>query len=190
MNYCIWKPIFTPCILGAIVVSVAGLAPTAQAQSGSLVGQRRCAKQSTAIFSQRSATSALVRSIAENQAVTLSENGAQEGFIGVSAPAPGFVQTVNLRLCQGDNPNPTPSPSSTCRRVSQTAGLLVRQGPNVTSPVVGTVAFNSQVFLTTTPATASTDSSGRVWVRLARPVSGWVSNSFQGVPGSNLVFCQ
>lgn len=184
MSHSLWKQIFTPSIVGTIAaLSVAGLAPTAQAQ---LVGQRRCAKQPTGIFSQRSATSALVRSLGENQAVTLSENAAQNGFIGVSAPSAGFVQTVNLRLCP-DNPPPT---GSTCRRVSQPAGLLVRQGPNVTTPTVGAVAFNSQVFLTTNPATSSTDSSGRNWVQLARPIGGWVSNSIQGVPGSNLVFCQ
>jgi hypothetical protein len=169
-------------------VTIAGLTapfmvPAAQAQ---LIGQTRCAKQSTAIFSQRSAASTLVRAIPANQAVTLAENAAQNGFIAVSAPASGFIQTVTLKLCANDG---TP-PASTCRRVTATQGLLVRQGPNVSTAIVGGVGFNSQVNLTTVPATSSTDSTGRIWVQIARPLSGWISNGLQNTPGSNLVYCQ
>lgn len=167
--------------------------PAAMAQSGSLTGQTRCAKQSTAIFAQRSAASPVVRTLAEDQSMTLAENAAQGGFIAVSAPAKGFVQTVTLRLCPtsgGTPPAGGGNSASTCRLVSQAQGLLVRQGANVSSPVVSSVAANSQVFLTTNPATASTDSSGRIWVRIAKPVAGWVSNGFQNTPGSNLVNCK
>lgn len=159
--------------------------PAAQAQ---LVGQTRCAKQSTAIFSQRSAASTLVRAVSENQPVTLAENAAQNGFIAISAPAQGFIQTVTLKVCSPSGGNP--SPASTCRRVTQTQGLIARQGPSVSSAVVGSVAFNSQVNLTTVPATAKTDSSGRIWVQIAKPVAGWISNGFQNIPGTNLVNCQ
>ena len=166
--------------------------PAALAQSGSLTGQTRCAKQSTAIFAQRSAASPVVRALAENQSITLSENAASDGYIAVSAPAKGFVQTVTLRLCSNSGGTPPAgggTSPSTCRRVTQPQGLIVRQGANVSSSVVGGVADNSQVFLTTNPATASTDSSGRIWVRIAKPLAGWVSNGFQNTPGSNLVNC-
>lgn len=179
--------------------AIAGVGASAIAQSGgSLVGQTRCAKQPTAIFAERSATSAVVRALATNQAVTLSENAAQNGFIGVSAPTPGFVQTVNLRLCPGASPTPTPTPTTTpttppqaalCRRVNFPDGLLVRQSANPNSAVVGGVAYNTQVFLTTNPATAQSSADGRVWVQINRPLSGWVSNGFRG-GRSNLVFCQ
>ncbi len=187
----LWHPSLSALTIATLSTTL--IMPATMAQSGSLTGQTRCAKQSTAIFAQRSAASPVVRALSENQAMTLSENAASGGFIAVSAPATGFVQTVTLRLCPtsgGTPPGGTPSPTATCRRVSQTQGLIVRQGANVSSPVVGGVDFNSQVFLTTNPATASTDSSGRIWVRLAKPVAGWVSNGFQNAPGSNLVNCQ
>ncbi|MER3433159.1 MAG: hypothetical protein C4288_06960 [Leptolyngbya sp. ERB_1_1] len=185
MKLNLWQQSLSALTIAALSTPV--IMPAAQAQ---LAGQTRCAKQSTAIFAQRSATSAVVRSLTENQQVTLSENTAQNGFIGVSAPSTGFIQTVTLRLCPNSGGNPSPNPNSTCRRVSQTQGLIVRQGANVSSPVVGGVAFNSQVFLTTNPATVSTDSSGRIWVRIAKPLAGWVSNGFQSTPGTNLVYCQ
>ncbi|KAM3090791.1 SH3 domain-containing protein [Phormidesmis sp. 146-35] len=163
--------------------------PAAAQTPASLVGQCRAAKQSTAIFSQRSSTSAVVTALPAEQRVTLSENGGTDGFIGVSAPSKGFVQTVNLKLC-ANNPAPTPPAKGLCRRVTQTQGLVVRQGPNTTSSVVGGVDFNSQVFLTTTPATSKVSPDGRIWVQIAKPLSGWVSNGFQNTPGTNLVFCQ
>lgn len=184
-----WQHLASAMAIAAVASPI--LATAALAQSGSLVGATRCAKQSTAIFSQRSATSAVVRAISENQSVTLSENAAQNGFIGVSAPVTGFIQTVTLRLCSNSGGNTGGNTgSSTCRRVTQPQGLIVRQGPNVSSPVVGSVADNLQVYLTTNPATTRTDSNGRIWVQLARPVSGWVSNGFQNTPGTNMVYCQ
>lgn len=187
-----WQKSLSAVTIAALSAPV--IMPAAMAQTGgSLTGQTRCAKQSTAIFAQRSAASPVVRTLVENQPVTLAENTSEGGFIAVNAPVRGFIQTVTLRLCPtggNPNPNPNPSPTATCRRVTQTQGLIVRQGANVSSPVVGSVGNNSQVFLTTNPATTSVDSSGRIWVRLARPVAGWVSNGFQNVPGTNLVNCQ
>ncbi|NDJ18778.1 SH3 domain-containing protein [Myxacorys almedinensis] len=198
-------------LVSALVVvacSTVGGAATAETQSvptvqraasdtwvaqGSLVGQSRCAKQPTAIFSDRSATSIVVRALATNQAVTLSENAAQGGFIGVSAPSPGFVQPVNLKVCPtspGDgNSGGTPAPSL-CRAVRAQAGLIVRRGPSTNNPVVGGVAFNSQVFVTRNPPASQVGPDGRIWVEINRPIAGWVSNGFRNIPGSNLVYCQ
>jgi hypothetical protein len=176
------------------VLTIAGfIAPlTIPAANAQLVGQVRCAKQSTAIFAERSAASAVVRSIGENQQMTLAENTAQNGFLAISAPAKGFVQTVTLRACPG-KPTPPTKPTtsaSTCRRVTQTQGLIARQGPNASSAVVGGVGFNTTLDVSTTPTTSQVDSTGRVWVQIAKPVSGWVSNGFVNVPGSNMVNCK
>ncbi|MBW4443632.1 MAG: SH3 domain-containing protein [Plectolyngbya sp. WJT66-NPBG17] len=185
-----WQQSLSALTIAALSAPV--IMPAAMAQSGSLTGQARCAKQSTAIFAQRSAASPVVRTLTENQSVTLAENTSQSGFIAVSAPVRGFIQTVTLRLCPttGTPPGGNPSPTATCRRVTQPQGLIVRQGANVSSAIVGGVQDNTQVFLTTNPATVSVDSSGRIWVRLARPVAGWVSNGLMNVPGTNLVNCQ
>ncbi|MCU0551906.1 MAG: SH3 domain-containing protein [Leptolyngbya sp. Prado105] len=165
------------------------LPSSAQAQ---LTGQLRCAKQSTAIFAERSAASAVVRSVSENQQMTIAENTAQNGFLAVSTPVRGFVQTVTLRVCPGrpEPEKPPTTPASTCRRVTQPQGLIIRQSPNVSSPVVGGANFNTQVNVSTTPTTSQVDSTGRVWVQLSKPAAGWVSNGFVKVPGSNLVNCQ
>lgn len=181
MKLNLWQPLLSALTIAGLTAPF--MIPAAQAQ---LTGQTRCAKQSTGIFSQRSSASSLVRSVAADQAVTLAENAAQSGFIAISAPAAGFIQTVTLKLCSNSG-NP---PTSTCRRVTTAQGLIVRQGPGVATPVVGSVAFNSQVFLTTVPATASTDRDGRIWVQIAKPVAGWLSNGYQNTPGSNLVYCQ
>lgn len=179
MKQNLWQQSLSAVTIAALAAPVISLPASAQ-----LTGQARCAKQSTAIFAQRSSTSAVVRTLTENQSVTLSENAAQNGFIGVSAPTAGFVQTATLKLCP-----PKPEPQGTCRRVSQPQGLIVRQRADINSPIVGNVAFNSQVFLTTNPATTGI-SGGRIWVNIAKPVAGWVSNGLQNVPGTNLVYCQ
>jgi hypothetical protein len=184
-----WNQAIGGLAFGAIAAasSLPAIAQTPAAAS-SLVGQCRAAKQSTAIFSQRSSTSAVVAALAAEQRVTLSENGGADGFIGVSAPSKGFVQTVNLKLC-ANTPTPTPS-KGLCRRVTQTQGLVIRQEPNTSAGIVGGADFNSQVFLTTSPATTKITTDGRIWVQIAKPASGWISNGFQNTPGSNLVFCQ
>jgi hypothetical protein len=167
------------------------LPATAQTPAAaSIVGQCRAAKQPTAIFAQRSATSAVIAPLSANQRVTLSENGGTDGYIGVSSPGTGFVQTVNLKPCT-TAVNPTPPPDKgVCRRVSQPQGLVIRQQASTTSGIVGGADFNSQVFLTTTPATSKTSPDGRIWVQIGRPLAGWVANGFTNSPGSNLVFCQ
>ncbi|PSB19922.1 SH3 domain-containing protein [Phormidesmis priestleyi ULC007] len=181
---------FNPAIAGLALIAMTGATTPAFAQTPAaappLNGQCREAKVSTPIFSQRSSTSSTVSLLATAQRVTLAENAVTDGFILVSTPSKGFVQAVNLRACSG----PPPNDKGLCRRVVQPQGLIIRQGPNTTSAIVGGADFNSQVFVTTNPATARTASDGRIWVQIARPAAGWVSNGFQNTAGSNLVFCQ
>jgi hypothetical protein len=68
-------------------------------------------------------------------------------------------------------------------------GLLVRRDANGAAPIVGGVAANTQVFLTTNPPTTRTDRDGRSWVQINKPVVGWVSNGLPG-RGTNLTGCQ
>lgn len=184
MNRC------SPAIAGLALIALTGATAPALAQTPAaappITGQCREAKVSTPIFSQRSSTSSTVSLLSTAQKVTLAENAATNGFILVSTPSKGYVQAVNLRACSGQPPND----KALCRRVTQTQGLIIRQGPNTTSAIVGGADFNSQVFVTTNPATSSTASDGRVWVQIARPAAGWISNGFKNTPGTNLVFCQ
>jgi hypothetical protein len=165
--------------------------------SGGLVGQCRAAKQDISVFTTASASSKVVKSLRKNDAVTLAANVGENGFIAISAPAGGFVQLVNLKLCGGTTPPVVTSPPATgkalCRQVVtakpvvEAGGLVVRTTPG-TGAVVAGVAPGSQVTLTTNPATTQPTSDGRVWVEISGPVKGWISNGFQnGV--SNLVLC-
>lgn len=176
-----WQQSLSALAIAALAVPVVAFPASAQ-----LNGAVRCAKHSTGIFQQRSAASPLIRAVAGNDRMTLSENAQQNGFIRVSAPTAGFVLTEVLKVCDGT----TPPTSATCRRVIASQGLIVRQGANPTSAQVGGVAFNQNVYVTTNPATTSTDSSGRVWVQLSTPVAGWVSNGYKTDPSTNLVYCQ
>ncbi len=182
---------WNPAIAGLALIAMTGATTPAFAQTPAaapvLSGQCREAKVSTPIFSQRSSTSSTVSLLATGQKMTLGENAATNGFILVGPPPnKGYVQAVNLRACTGVQP----PDKGLCRRVTQPLGLAIRQAPNTTSAIVGGAELNSQVFVTTNPATAQTASDGRIWVQIARPTAGWVSNGFRNTPGSNLVYCQ
>lgn len=178
-------------ITGSSLPAMAEVQTLAQATpvaAPTLVGQCREAKVSTPIFSQRSTTSATTALLAAGQRATLAENAVTDGFILVSAPSRGYVQAVNFRLCSNAGGTPV-GDKALCRRVVPAQGLTIRQGPNTTAAIVGGAEANSQVYLTTNPATSRADAD-RVWVQIARPVGGWVSNGFRNSGATNLVFCQ
>lgn len=171
---------------GAIAAPIAEPAAIAQAGSaGPIIGQCRAVNKSTAVYQAASTTSPVVRVLATDARVTLASNGSA-GFIAISAPVNGFVQTANLKPCPDGNPNP---PGNTCRRVTQPLGLVIRRNPDTNSAAVGGADFNQRVYLTTNPATSKVGPDGRVWVQLAQPAAGWVSNGFQGTGTTNLVYC-
>ena len=174
----------TPVMAGTDITSSKESLQLAQA---SLVGQCRAAKLSIPIFRERVATSEALRLLSANQTVTLSDNAVDaNGFIGISAPTPGFVHAINLKPC-GTPPPPT---GSLCRRVVQPPdGLVIRRDPSSTSPSVGGVAYLGQVTLTTNPPTVRR-AENRDWVQISAPASGWVSNGFTSATSSNLAFCQ
>ena len=160
-----------------------------QLAQGSLVGQCRAVKLSIPIFRERVATSEALRLLSANQTVTLSDNAVDaNGFIGISAPTPGFVHAVNLKPC--GTPPPPPPTTSLCRQVVQPSeGLLIRRDPNTTSPTVGGVAYLGKVTLTTNPPTVKRGEN-RDWIQISSPANGWVSNGFTSAASSNLAYCQ
>ena len=117
-----------------------------------------------------------------------------------STPSTGAiaVPTPDTSPSPATSPSPTASPTTStsstskelCRRVARpTQGLLIRRGPNVRSALVGKVAYQAQVTLTTNPPTTRR-ADNRDWVEISAPVKGWVSNSLLTEPESNLVFCE
>ena len=168
-----------------------------------LVGQCRAVNTSTFIRSQPSIGSQAVRALAPNEQVTLADNGNSQGWIAVSAPAVGFVQTSVLKACTGTQPSPQPTPqpspqpspqptpppttSSTCH-VTRTA-LSVRQGPSLSFPSnpTGGVASGATIRLANPPQMQTNSAEGnRVWVRIVSPRTGWISTGFGASPTGNV----
>ncbi|MFM2429966.1 MAG: hypothetical protein RLZZ511_1179 [Cyanobacteriota bacterium] len=169
---------------------------TAQAQeapaadSNSLVGQCRAANKRTPIYINRNPVSEVVMLLETNATVTIAENGGENGMIGVNKPKSGFVHAPNLKNC-ANAPRPTPpkpSPSGVCRLVVQPQGLVVRNEAGNNAPVVGSLAPKTKITLAEPISTVERD-DGRIWLKVAQPVAGWVSNGFVSQQFRNLGAC-
>ncbi|OUC16644.1 MAG: hypothetical protein B0A82_00775 [Alkalinema sp. CACIAM 70d] len=171
--------------IAAVTVASTSFAPSAHAQG--ITGQCRAIKQQTAVFKERSSTSTALVILKADAKVTLAEDAAQDGLIAVSAPTKGFVQTANLKMCPG-KPPVTPPAGGSCRVVTQKLGLIVRKEP-MSADVVGGVAMNEKVTLAN-PAEMKEASDGRTWVKIVKPLEGWVSEGFTGSPFKNLEACK
>jgi Bacterial SH3 domain len=190
---------------GLLIVPVLGLAPQAMAQDpaapapvATLVGQCRAANKRTPIYSTRNPTSEVVTLLETGNAVTLSENGGENGLIGVSKPKAGFVHSPNLKDCPGkpkppvaEQPKPTPDKpiAGICRKVVQPQGLIVRNEAGNVAPIVGSLALNEKVTLAEPIETVERD-DGRIWIKVAKPVAGWTSNGFVKQQFRNLGACE
>ena len=146
-------------------------------QLAQLAGQCRAAARTMDIFTEPSVgpTSDIVRTLEPNQRVTLAGEGSA-GWIQVSVPTNGYVIARYLKPCSG---NPTPV-KGTCRRVVTPEGLVVRSQPNSSSSLLGSVLVGTTVRLT---GSSNVDSTGRTWVEISAPRSGWISSGF---PSGNL----
>jgi hypothetical protein len=162
---------------GLALLSVATVMGTASSAIAAdpLTGQCRAAKQSTGLYKERSSASTLLTSLKMGDKVTLAEETAKDGLISVSTPSKGFVQTVNLKMCEGVTPKPKPNPSS-CRLVTQAKGLVIRKAPG-TGEIVDGVGPNAKITLVTPPESKNTD-DGRTWIKISKPTEGWVSEGF------------
>lgn len=147
-------------------------------QLAQIVGQCRAATRTIDIFTEPSVgtSSDLVKTLEPNQRVTLASEGSA-GWIQVSSPASGYVIARYLKSC-GTNPPPT---TSTCRRViAPSEGLIVRSQPTSSSSQVASVLLGTTLKVT---GASSVDSTGRTWVEISTPRSGWISSGF---PSGNL----
>jgi hypothetical protein len=157
-----------------------------KAAAADLIGQCRAVNRQTPIFEARSTTSTAAGLLKMNDKVTLAENSGSVGLIAISKPTKGFIQMANLKNCPGQTP--PPKPVGDCRVVTQIKGLSVRKEPGA-GDVVGGVAQNDKVTLVM-PIETKAATDGRDWVKIAKPVSGWVSEGFTGQNFRNLGACK
>lgn len=148
----------------------------AQLVAQGLIGQCRAANRDIFIYSERSTNSTRLRALPVNAQVTLADQGSG-GWIAISAPTSGFVQAAALKSC-GTTPNPSPSPSPTptpgaslCRQL--TTALNVRATPSETGRLVSSIAAGQRVTLRSAEERVV---SGRSWVEITAPTSGWISS--------------
>ncbi len=164
------------CALLTVATAIAS-APAAMAADG-LMGECRAAKQSTGLYKERSSSSVLLTSLKTGDKVTIAEAAPKDGMAAVSTPSKGFVQTMNLKMCDGAKPKPDPKPNaSACRLVTQVQGLAIRKGPMTTAEAVGGVGPNEKITLVM-PAESKNTDDGRTWIKISKPAEGWVSEGF------------
>lgn len=164
-------------------------------------GQCRAATQSVFVYRERSTASPL-RVLENGERVNLAEAAGRDGWIAIDSPIRGFVEAKNLKSCNAEtsvSQPPTPNrptanrPSNLCRRVTYIGeeGIAIRESPNPDARRVGGVSFGEQVTLSTRPTREQfvKDEQGREWVRVTRPVVGWMSNGFPASGNMNLAAC-
>ena len=108
----------------------------------------------------------------------------------MSTPTKGFVQAMNLKMCDGAKPKPNPKPNpnpSACRLVTQPKGLAIRKEPGTSSDPVGGVGPNEKITLVI-PAESKNTDDGRTWIKISKPAEGWVSEGFVN-GGKNVTAC-
>lgn len=175
-------------ILSLSAIAVVG--PSNSAMAADLIGQCRAAKQATGIYEKPAASSKTLATLKMNDRVTLAENTAKDGMIAINVPSDGFVKTSDLKMCgtpskPGDKPADKPTGSS-CRLVTQVKGLAIRKAPG-SGEVVGGVAQNEKITLVT-PMESKDTNDGRTWIKIAKPMEGWVSEGFKNA-GKNVAAC-
>lgn len=151
------------------------------------VGECRAAARPTFIYQERSTTNR-IRALQSNEQVILAEAGGRDGWIAISSPISGFVQTKDLKRC-GEDPSLRVR-QNLCRQVIHEGveGVAVREEPEITSSQVSTVFFGDRVTLANPPEFI-TDGMGREWAKLATPSVGWMSNGIPARGDINLVAC-
>jgi hypothetical protein len=145
-----------------------------------------CARVGTFIYENPSTGSRTIRSVLPDESVVVTTE-LVEGWRTVLEPRAGFIQQARLKECENSSSRARPlsrasvAPSTSfCHRVTPLVdpGLNVRSGPTEAATVVDTLMPGTVVRLRST--TAQMDSTGRSWVPIIAPVSGWVSDGFPG----------
>jgi hypothetical protein len=151
------------------------------------VGECRAAARSTFIYQERSTTNR-IRALQSKEQVILAEAGGRDGWIAVSSPISGFVQTQDLKRC--GEVSTLPARRNLCRQViyEGVEGVAVREKPEISSSQISTVFFGDRITLSNPPEFI-TDGMGREWTKLADPSVGWMSNGIPARGDINLVAC-
>ena len=174
-------------VLSLSTIVVVG--PSNSAMAADLMGQCRAAKQATGIYDKPVTTGKPIAMLKTNDRVTLAANMGKDGLIEINVPSDGFVKTADLKMCGTVKPVPTPTPTegSSCRLVTQVRGLVIRKGPG-SAEVVGGVAQNEKITLVS-PMESKTTADGRTWIKIIKPMEGWVSEGFKNA-GQNVAMCK
>jgi hypothetical protein len=153
------------------------------------VGACRAAARSTFIYQDRS-TAYRIRSLQPNEKVTLAEERGRAGWVAISSPISGFVETKDLKLCSEGSVRPVSPSSNLCRQVTYKGleGVAIRERPDINSRQLDAVFLSDRVTLVNPPQFIL-DDQGREWVRLSAPSAGWMSNGFPATGDINLEAC-
>ena len=157
-------------------------------QIAQLVGTCRRLNRNVMVYQTSSVTSTVVANLVTGTVVKLAANSGVNGLIEIDAPAKGYLEPKNL---SPQVPCPAAPPPADRRRqgLNPPEGLVIRDKPSISGRLVGGVGKGQTVTLTNSPPNRSTDSSGRIWVEISQPTSGWVSNGYPNNP-SNLIYCK
>ncbi|HEY9725637.1 MAG TPA: hypothetical protein V6D50_04225 [Chroococcales cyanobacterium] len=208
MNFCTKPVAIFACVLGTtgalkatatVVASATSTNATVRSQltlsqtshnsqvAQGLAGQCRVSAKSIFVYRERS-TANPIRALEANERVSLAEVSGREGWIAISSPVRGFVETRDLTRCsRGEAPT---RPLNLCRQVTYRGmeGLAIRERPESNSLRMGGVFYSQRVTLSNPPEFRQ-DAQGREWARLAAPMDGWISNGFPAVGDLNLEAC-
>lgn len=190
--------------LGSLAIATAILPINVEAQTKptqiaqSVIGQCRAANRPTPVFAEASTVSSALRILANSEKVTLSTE-VQDGFVAISSPIRGYVQTGVLKTCATP-----PRPKTACRLLKNPAVINIRNAPkipagNADANVIASAKRGDRVYAVLKPngslSTAVADGYNWVEVDLNRGapastfVSGWLYNSRVGSSESNLAYC-
>ena len=150
------------------------------------IGECRAAKQGIFVYDGPDPSGRKIRSLLTNEEVTIASNN-ENGWIGISSPVNGFVQTADLKKCHEGDRSPGEK-TGKCRRVTEVveSGLNIRALPNTSSDIIEAVSPGDIVIWKTSPPEVFSDAEGRKWVAIASPQEGWISEGFPDSDQKNL----
>jgi hypothetical protein len=153
------------------------------------VGECRQTRRLERIYSAADLAAAQMLDVQPGTSVTVAglANQPSFGWMRISYPADGYIQTAFLQACgtpmPAPSPTPNPTPQGNACGVVTAPDLAVRSAPNTESGYRGTVS-QTQGFQITSAGqtqTAPAAESGRIWVQISRySLTGWVAETGPG----------
>ncbi|MBE9117990.1 hypothetical protein IQ249_19000 [Lusitaniella coriacea LEGE 07157] len=160
-----------------------------QIQHEEYIGQCRQANRALDIYSMPSIEhgSDRVTVLAPNTRVTLTGWGGY-GWVQINSPVEGYAIVRHLKYCGGNQvatPLVTnPTSGNNCRVAIR--DLAIRDRPTKLATPVGGIGRGSAMTLTGSNQLDSV--TGRVWLEVSEPATGWISGGVSGA--SNIRFCR